>query len=60
MWNVLMVILGGLALVFNTYSWLKYVKTTEKATRSREGWNAFYITATLLILIVLLSRIEKF
>lgn len=59
MWNIITIIFGTSVLIFNLYSWLYYFKKTDRKAREKEGWSAFYLISTFLIIIVLLSRIGK-
>ncbi|QHI36971.1 hypothetical protein IMCC3317_23420 [Kordia antarctica] len=59
MWNTITIIICALALVFNSYGWINYSKTTSKEKRKAEGWNSFYLIATFLIIVVLITRVEK-
>lgn len=59
MWNIITIIFGASVLIFNLHSWFYYFKKTDRKTREKEGWNAFYLISTFLIIIVLLSRIGK-
>lgn len=58
-WNIVSIIICILALVFNSIGWIYYRKNTDEETKEKEGWNSFYLVSTFLIIIVLLSRIEK-
>ena len=53
------IVLCAIALVINSMSWFFYRKKTDEESREKEGWNSFYLVSSFLILIVLISRIEK-
>ena len=58
-WNIFTIVLCAIALVINSMSWFFYRKKTDEESREKEGWNRFYLVSSFLILIVLISRIEK-
>jgi len=59
MWNILTIIFCVSALIFNSIRWFNYRKRAAPDIRQKEGWNSFYIVSTILIIVVLLSRIDK-
>ena len=59
MWNIIIIVFCGGALLFNSYLWIKYRNKTDKKNQKKEGWNQYYFMTTLLLLTVLLNRIGK-
>lgn len=59
MWNILTILFCVIALIFNSFGWFNYRKKADPDIRQKEGWNSFYIVSTILIIVVLLSRIDK-
>ncbi|HET8858887.1 hypothetical protein [Marivirga sp.] len=60
MWNIITVIFCAMALLFNSYLWYKHRQKATKEEMKKQGWNAFHMISTLLIVVVLLQRIGKF
>ena len=58
-WNIFTIVLCAIALVINSMGWFFYRKKTDEESIEKEGWNSFYLVSSFLILIVLISRIEK-
>ncbi len=59
MWNIVITIICVVALLFNSYLWNIYLKRTTKENREKDGWNSYYVMTTILLVIVLLTRISK-
>jgi hypothetical protein len=59
MWNIIVIILCVVALVFNSFLWLNYRKNTDRKIQKKDGWNRYYFMTSLLLLTVLLNRIGK-
>lgn len=59
MWNIVITIICVVALLFNSYLWNNYLKRTTKENREKDGWNSYYVMTTILLVIVLLTRISK-
>jgi len=59
MWNIFTIIFCVIALIANLIGWYNYRKKAAPDIRQKEGWNSFYIVSTILIIVVLLSRIGK-
>jgi hypothetical protein len=58
-WNIITICFCTLALLFNAYLWINYIKKTTKKKQNSDGWNSFHLVSTFLILLVLLNRIAQ-
>ena len=58
-WNIFTIVLCAIALVINSMSWFFFILFIDEESIEKEGWNSFYLVSSFLILIVLISRIEK-
>jgi heme/copper-type cytochrome/quinol oxidase subunit 2 len=59
MWNIIVIIFCVVALLFNSFLWLKYRKNTDRKIQKKDGWNNYFFMTLLLLLTVLLNRIGK-
>ena len=59
MWNIIVITFCSLAIIFNSYLWIKYRRKANKEVQIKQGWNSFHFITTLLLITVLLTRIGK-
>jgi uncharacterized membrane protein len=59
MWNIFIISIFVILLLFNSHSWWYYLKKTGKSERENEGWQQYHLFTTILLLSVLIDRIDK-
>jgi len=56
-WSNLIIGFYVVILLYNGYSWYKYNKNASKDQKKKEGWNNYYLIATIFVLMLLFRKI---